>query len=250
MKEEKEKVILEVESSEKHKENKTESSDKKKEKSVEGASPTEELDKNLPAESVSQSGVSDSVVEEEIAEKEVFEEEKEDIDSLKRKVELLTKKVDDLTSEIEKLKSLSEEYKTKWIYTFSEYENYRKRVKNEIEIAVRENTIKILSNFLNAIDSIDFALEYIKDEETKKGVELVRKMILDSLLSSGLKEIEVKEGEKFSPEKCEVVSFELSDELEDGTIIKVIRRGFEFDGRVVRPAQVVVAKKVEQKPEQ
>mgnify|MGYP001772998618 CR=1 FL=1 len=250
MKEEKEKIIVEIEGSEVHQKDKENSAGKEKEKSVEGVSSSEGLSENLSGESLLQSGVPESAVEEKFAEKRVFEgEEAEDIDSLKKKVELLTRKVEELTSEVEKLRSLSEEYKTKWIYTFSEYENYRRRVKNEIEIALRENTIKILSNFLNAIDSIDSALQYIKDEETKKGVELIRKIILDSLLNSGLKEIEVKEGEKFSPEKCEVISFEFSDELEEGTIIKVVRKGFEFNGRVVRPAQVVVAKKSEQKPE-
>lgn len=251
MKEEKEKIIVEIEGSEEHQQDKKEFAEKEKEKSAESSSSSERVGENLSGESILRSEVIESVVEEKFSEKGIFEGEgAEDIDSLKQKVDLLTRKVEELTSEVEKLKSLSEEYKTKWIYTFSEYENYRRRVKNEIEVAVRENTIKILSNFLNAIDGIDSALEYIKDEETKKGVELIRKIILDSLLSSGLKEIEVKEGEKFSPEKCEVISFEYSDELEDGTVIKVVRRGFEFDGRIVRPAQVVVAKKAEQKPEQ
>jgi molecular chaperone GrpE len=153
--------------------------------------------------------------------------------------------IENLRAEIERLKAEVEDYKTRWIYTFSEYENYRRRVKVEIENAVKDALTKVFINIISALDSLDFALSYIKDEESRKGVELVRQIIMKSLSDSGLKEIEVEVGQNFSPSICEIVDFEFSDEHEEGTILKVLRKGYEFQGRIVRPVQVVVSKKKE-----
>jgi molecular chaperone GrpE len=153
--------------------------------------------------------------------------------------------IENLRAEIERLKAEVEDYKTRWIYTFSEYENYRRRVKVEIENAVKDALTKVFINIISALDSLDFALSYIKDEESRKGVELVRQIIMKSLSDSGLKEIEVEVGQNFSPSTCEIVDFEFSDEHEEGIILKVLRKGYEFQGRVVRPVQVVVSKKKE-----
>jgi len=144
---------------------------------------------------------------------------------------------------VERLKSEVEDYKSKWIYTFSEYENYRKRVRIEIENAVKDALSKVFINIISALDSLDVALNYIKDEQSRKGVELVRQIIIKALIDSGLKELEISEGQKFSPDTCEVLDFVFSDEYEDETIIKVLRKGYEFQGRVIRPAQVVVSKR-------
>ncbi len=151
--------------------------------------------------------------------------------------------IDKLKSELERLKSEAEDYKSKWIYTFSEYENYRRRVRVEIENAIKDALSKLFINIISALDSLDIALNYIKDEQSRKGVELVRQIIIKALVDSGLREIEVYEGQKFSPDICEVLDFVLSDEYEDETIIKVLRKGYEFQGRVIRPAQVIVSKR-------
>lgn len=151
--------------------------------------------------------------------------------------------IENLRAEIERLKAEVEDYKTRWIYTFSEYENYRRRVKVEIENAVKDALTKVFINIISALDSLDFALSYIKDEESRKGVELVRQIIMKSLSDSGLKEIEVEVGQNFSPSTCEIVDFEFSDEHQEGTILKVLRKGYEFQGRIIRPVQVVVSKK-------
>ena len=146
--------------------------------------------------------------------------------------------------EMEKYREEAEEYRKKWLYTFSDFENYRKRVKVDIENAVKDAMVKVFSNMLSAIDSIDSAINFIKDEKVKEGVKLISKIIEDALVKSGVEVIEVREGEKFSPDKCEVVGYEeiTESDVEDGTIVKVIRRGFKFSDRVIRPAQVIVAK--------
>lgn len=151
-----------------------------------------------------------------------------------------------LKSEIEKLSEQVEEYKKKWMYTFSEYENYRRRVRNEIEAEVKNKVSKVIENFLEAIDSIDSAMNYIQDENTKEGVKLIRDIIENAILKSGAKRIEVNQGDILDPSKCEVVDFIPSEKDEDDRKIStVLKAGFEFEGRVIRPAKVVVWKKQE-----
>ncbi len=147
-----------------------------------------------------------------------------------------------LKEEIEILKNQVEEFKSKWIYTYSEFENYRKRVRTEIQNEVANAVSKVISNFAGALDAIDSAIAYIKDENVKKGIELIKNIIEEALIKSGVRKIDVKEGDIFSPNFCEVVDYEENPNLQDGTIIKVLRNGLEFQGRVIRAAQVIVSK--------
>jgi molecular chaperone GrpE len=216
---------------------------------------TEKKEEDLGAEKVSSDLKSDELYQEtekdnDVSEYEVRSSELENVSGEIQHgegVEILDfqTQIENLRAEVERLKAEVEDYKTRWIYTFSEYENYRRRVKVEIENAVKDALTKVFINIISALDSLDFALSYIKDEESRKGVELVRQIIMKSLLDSGLKEIEVEVGQNFSPSTCEIVDFEFSDEHQEGTILKVLRKGYEFQGRVIRPVQVVVSKKKE-----
>ena len=167
-----------------------------------------------------------------------------ELEKYRSEVERYKQEVEKYKKEVEKYKEEAEEYRKKWLYTFSDFENYRKRVKVDIENAVKDAMVKVFNNMLSAIDSIDSAINFIKDEKVKEGVKLISKIIEDALAKSGVEVIEVREGEKFSPDKCEVVGYEeiTKDDMEDGTIVKVLRRGFKFSDRVIRPAQVIVAK--------
>lgn len=149
-----------------------------------------------------------------------------------------------LKIQIEELKNQVNEFKQKWIYTFSEYENYRRRVKNEIESEVRNRISKIIENFIEAVDSIESAMKYISDENTLAGIKLIRDIIEKAMERSGAKKIDLKEGDLFDPAKCEVIDFmECDKEEDDKKIAKIASVGFEFGGRIIRPARVIVWKK-------
>jgi molecular chaperone GrpE len=66
---------------------------------------------------------------------------------------------------------------------------------------------KVFINIIPALDSLDVALNYVKDEQSRKGVELVRQIVIKDLVDSGLKELEISEDQKFSPDTCEVLDF-------------------------------------------
>ena len=164
----------------------------------------------------------------------------EEVDERKEASEKEKSETEKLKEQIENLKKEVEEYKRKWLYTYADFENYRKRVKVDIENAVKDAVGKVLLEFANALDGISQALQHIKDENTRQGVELILKVIQTAFERSGAKLILPSPGDDFSPDFCEAIAKEES-EFEEGKIIKVVRAGIEYMGRVIRPASVVVS---------
>jgi molecular chaperone GrpE len=76
-----------------------------------------------------------------------------------------------------------------------------------------------------------------------EGLRLVSITIEKALREEGV-EVIGNEGERFDPELHEAVGFVESEQHEDGTVVSVMERGFAFRGKVLRPAKVIVAKRV------
>ena len=74
-----------------------------------------------------------------------------------------------------------------------------------------------------------------------EGMNLTYKMFTSTLEKFGVKVID-PQGEKFNPEQHEAVSMQEAEDSEAGTVITVMQKGYELNGRLVRPAMVVVAK--------
>ena len=72
-------------------------------------------------------------------------------------------------------------------------------------------------------------------------MELTLKMFTTALEKFGVKQIS-PEGEKFNPELHEAVSMQPIEGKESGTVVSVMQKGYELNGRLVRPAMVMVAK--------
>ncbi len=227
-----------------NKENKLKKVVKNKAQKKEGATESESKIENERIESRGETEVVEVKAEGISDETEMFEGElSRTEEKAEEKFVHLEEEVKRLEEELKKAKEEAEEYKRKWIYTFSDFENYRRRVVREIDDEIKRFAINVFSNFISCVDSIESAMQFINDESVKKGVELIKKMIFDALFKSGVTEIEVKEGDDFSPEKCEALGYEETDKMEEGKILRVIRRGFEYGGKLIRPAQVVLAKR-------
>ena len=137
----------------------------------------------------------------------------------------------------EKLNELNDKY----LRTYSEYENYRKRTtkeKADLLINGASDTIKAI---LPVIDDLERALQSMTDEASREGVQLIYNKLMNILQQKGLKEIEAK-GEKFSEELHEAVTkFPAAEESQKGTVIDVVEKGYYLNDKVRRYAKVVVA---------
>ncbi|MBQ0041429.1 MAG: nucleotide exchange factor GrpE [Clostridiales bacterium] len=131
----------------------------------------------------------------------------------------------------------------KYIRLLAEFQNFKKRAaKEKTDIHAYANE-KLMSELLPVLDNFERALE-TKTEEVEsyaKGMELIFTQMKTALENHGLKEI-VALGENFDPNKHSAVMTEESDEYESGKVSKVLQKGYELNGRVIRPAMVAVTK--------
>ena len=143
----------------------------------------------------------------------------------------------------EKEESAEEQESEKYIRLMAEFQNFKKRAaKEKTDIHAYANE-KLMNELLPVLDNFERALE-TKTEEVEsyaKGMELIFSQMKTALENHGLKEIEAL-GETFDPNKHNAVMTEESEEYESGKVCKVLQKGYELNGRVIRPAMVAVVK--------
>ena len=147
----------------------------------------------------------------------------------------------------EQIAALQEECATlreKSLRAQADYQNQKRRAFAERDMEVRRRLQPLLSELLLVLDFLDMALgSPANNEETKNllmGVDMTRTRFLQALENAGVHPIP-SEG-MFDPELHEATETELAPDKEPGTILRTVRRGYEWNDTVLRHAQVVVAK--------
>ncbi len=177
--------------------------------------------------------------EESIGEKIKIDYEKE-IEQYKEEIELLRK-------ELEHYKKVEEEYLDKLKRIHADYDNYRKRaLKEQIDTIARANK-DLIEKMLPIIDSFEQALIIGQDlkgseDEFLKGVKMIYQKLMEVLEKEGVTVIDPK-GKEFNPHECEAVATESVDDVEEGIITEVLRKGYKVNDFLIRPAIVKVCKK-------
>jgi molecular chaperone GrpE len=153
-----------------------------------------------------------------------------------------------LQAELEEVKGESEQWRDRFLRKAAEFDNYRKRIEKE----KAENTllakITVLMEFLSVADACERALgsfsggnsEQSSLEHYRNGVELLYKQLLDVLSRLGVTPIQAQ-GTMFDPNIHEAIAREVTADVEENTVTQVLRRGYLFKDRLLRPAQVNVA---------
>ena len=136
------------------------------------------------------------------------------------------------------------------LYVRAEFENYRKRVLKEQEQAIRFGNQNFITELLAVVDYLDKAVELGKPLKEKDdspevknfvtGIELTQRELLQLMGRFGA-EFVGQVGEMFDPTKHEAIAEQESDK-EKGTVLLLAQRGCMLQGRLIKPAKVVVAK--------
>ena len=146
---------------------------------------------------------------------------------------------------IDRLQAEADEYLDGWQRARAEFANYKKRIEKERESARARVTGEIITRYLGVMDDLERALARSPETEACNewvaGVELIYTKFKSILEAEGVETIE-EEGLRFDPNIHEAISYEDSDEHEEGSVIEVTQRGYKLDDRVLRPAMVRVAK--------
>jgi molecular chaperone GrpE len=126
----------------------------------------------------------------------------------------------------------------------ADLENTKKRIEKRFTQRSDDLRVQMLQDFLPLADHLEAALAHSGEGESndglRQGVELTLKAFLDTLSKYGVQVIDPA-GEEFNPELHEAVGVIDDPDTPSGHVAKVMQRGYTIDGRVIRPARVLVA---------
>ena len=130
--------------------------------------------------------------------------------------------------------------------TRAEIDNIRRRTEQDVEKAHKFALEKFAKDILNTIDNLERALATpanMEDESVKalfNGVELTLKELLATVARFGVEPVGIV-GEAFNPDLHQAISMQPMEGFETNQITTVLQKGYLLNGRVIRPAMVMVA---------
>jgi len=161
------------------------------------------------------------------------------------------KDIEALSEEVEELKEERDELNDRLLRKAAELENVRRRMDREKERRHEAGKVTVLESMLEVLDDFERSMEAAREldesedaesayESLKGGVEMVFRKFQDELESLGVEPIEA-EGEPFDEQLHEAMMRQPSDEVEPGTVLEEIQKGYTMGDRVLRHSRVVVA---------
>jgi molecular chaperone GrpE len=146
-----------------------------------------------------------------------------------------------VTAERDRLAAENAELNDRLRRAWAEFDNARRRAERDRSDFVQFAAMDLVRNLLPVLDDFERARKVeTADKEYAKGVELIYQRFADALKKVGLEPIET-EGRKFDPNHHEAVQRVQTDEAEDQAILGELQRGYNFKGKLLRPAWVKVA---------
>ncbi len=150
----------------------------------------------------------------------------------------LLKKLDEATAAAAKNRDL-------YMRAVADLENYRRKVQREKEELSKFAISPLVESLLPSLDTLAMAIGGLESNPATKtyaeGLVMVDKQVKKVLESFGVKEIDPM-GQDFDPNNAECVAHEPSAEVPEGKVMGVMRLGYSLNGRLIRPASVVVSK--------
>lgn len=168
-----------------------------------------------------------------------------------------SQELDPLEEAIARVQELEEQLKTQieeaankeqdiLLRSRAEIENLRRRTEQDVEKAHKFALEKFSKDILNTIDNLERALATPanKEDESVKalfdGVELTLKELVSTVGRFGIEAVGVV-GEAFNPDLHQAISMQPAEGFETNQISVVLQKGYTLNGRVIRPAMVMVA---------
>ena len=153
--------------------------------------------------------------------------------------------VSELTNQLEELQAKVQENWDKFLAASAEVDNVRKRAERDIANAHKYGVEKFAKSLLPVLDSMEKSLETFNESEhdvsaIQEGAELTFKMLLDALEKVGVEQLD-PQGEPFDPQLHEAMSTQPAEGLEPNTVVTVLQKGYKLEGRLLRPAMVIVS---------
>lgn len=141
--------------------------------------------------------------------------------------------------------SKAEEHQDKLIRAHAEIDNLKRRHTQELEKAHKYALDKFVNELLGVWDSLELGNQAAQDanasvDNIREGTELTLKMLSDVMTKFGVEQVN-PEGEAFNPEFHQAMSMQPRDDVPNNTVVGVVQKGYVLNGRLVRPAMVMVS---------
>jgi molecular chaperone GrpE len=153
--------------------------------------------------------------------------------------------------DVQALRAERDDYYDRLLRTTADFDNYRKRIERERREVSEAASADLIRDLLPIVDDLERALNASAAGENeaeadnmaslRRGVELIHRQLLDVLRKRGAEPFE-SVGQPFDPAWHEAISHEAGSKRPEGEILGEVRRGYRLGQRLLRPAQVRVAK--------
>lgn len=149
----------------------------------------------------------------------------------------------DPQSPLDALQAKADENWDRYLRAVAELENVRKRAAKDVENARKFALERFARELLAVKDSFEMGLAAAEGETVDsllEGSAATLKLLSNTLQQFGVVELN-PEGEPFDPEFHEAISMQPSTDVEPGSVVTVVQKGYTLNGRLLRPAMVIVA---------
>jgi molecular chaperone GrpE len=146
-----------------------------------------------------------------------------------------------LTAERDQVAAEKADLKDRLLRTLADFDNFRRRAERDRSEYVQFATVELLRDLIPILDDFRRAVKVeTADKEYAKGIELIDQRLFETLKKAGLEPIKAA-GQPFDPNLHQAVDRVHSEELPDQTVLEEYQSGYNFKGKLLRPAMVKVA---------
>ena len=135
-------------------------------------------------------------------------------------------------------------WKDQAVRSAAELDNFRKRMSREKLDAVRYGNQSLLEELIPVLDNFNMGMQAASQEEGSMlfiGMKMVQTQISEFFSSQNVEEVPAEANSDFDPNQHDAIGQEASDDVEEGKIIRVMRKGYRIGDRLLRPSNVIVA---------
>ncbi len=153
--------------------------------------------------------------------------------------------IDELQQELEEAQAKAEDNWNKLLRAQAELENLRKRSKRDLENAHKYAIERFVNELLPVKDSLELGVSHSGEntnaEKLHEGMELTLKMLSQVMEKFNIEEVDPL-GKPFNPDLHQAMTLQENTKLAPNTVTAVMQKGYVLNGRLIRPAMVIVSK--------
>ena len=137
----------------------------------------------------------------------------------------------------------AEENFSQYVRTLAEFDNFRKRASRDLENAHRYAIERFAQELVPALDGFELAIANAGADVTRllEGQAATHRLLLKAFEKAGIAALDPT-GQPFNPNEHEAMTTQPSAEYPAGTVLKTVQKGYTLNGRLLRPARVIVSR--------